>query len=149
MSADVLAQALDYVAAHHVMTLATLGDDGVWAAAVFYAHDDFDLYFLSSSGSRHGRHMLERPRVAATIHENYDGWRAIRGIQLEGDVALLQGADRETAIARYKARFPFVATAGELVEAFSRISWFRLRPVRLFFLDNSKGFGHRDEVPLS
>ncbi len=130
------------------MTLATQGDDGAWAAAVFYAADGFDLYFLSAKRSRHARHILERSRIAATIQENYNDWRAIRGIQLEGDATLLEGADREAAIACYRRRFPFVATAGELGEAFARVSWFRLRPVRLFYLDNSKGFGHRDEVPL-
>jgi uncharacterized protein YhbP (UPF0306 family) len=148
MSAGVRARALEYLAAHHVMTLATQGDNGAWAAAVFYAHDGFDLYFLSSPRSRHAGQILERPRAAAAIHEHYADWRAIRGIQLEGDAALLTGAEREAAIATYKERFPFVASAGELASAFARVAWFRLRPVRLFFIDNSQGFGHRDEVPL-
>lgn len=87
--------------------------------------------------------------MAATIHEDYDDWRAIRGIQLEGDVAFLDGAEKEAAIARYQARFPFVTTAGELAVALAKISWFRLRPVRLYFIDNSRGFGRREEVPLS
>lgn len=149
MAPDVRAQALEYLSTHHVMTLATCGDDGVWAAAVFYANEGFDLYFLSARTTRHARHLLQRRRAAATIHENYDDWRVIRGIQLEGDVALLDGAEREAAIARYKERFPFVASAGELAAALARISWFRLRPVRLYFIDNSRGFGHREEVPLS
>ena len=148
MPVDVRAQALEYLAAHHVMSLATQGEDGPWAAAVFYAHDDFDLFFLSSRTSRHARHIMDRPGVAAAIHENYGDWRAIRGIQLEGEATILEGADREAAISRYKQRFPFVATAGELAEAFARVSWFRLRPARLYLIDNSKGFGQRDEVRL-
>ena len=41
MSDDARARALAYVAGHHVMTLATQGPDGPWAAAVFYAADGF------------------------------------------------------------------------------------------------------------
>lgn len=148
MARPVQRRALDYLAAHHVVTLATQGDDGPWAAAVFYAHDGFDLYFLSALTTRHARHMLIRPRVAAAIQENYDDWRAIRGIQLEGDAALLEGAERGAAIALYRARFPFLATAGELGAALAHTGWFRLRPARLYYVDNSQGFGHRDEVPL-
>jgi uncharacterized protein YhbP (UPF0306 family) len=148
MAGDARQRALEYLAAHHVMTLATQGDDGVWAAAVFYAHDGFDLYFLSAHSTRHARHFLVQPRVAAAIHEDYDDWRVIRGIQLEGDVIPLDGAERDAAITRYRARFPFVATAGELAAALARVSWFRLRPARLYFVDNSLGIGHRDEVLL-
>jgi uncharacterized protein YhbP (UPF0306 family) len=148
MTVAIRAAALEYLAAHHVMTLATHGDDGVWAAAVYYAHDSFDLYFLSAAGTRHARHFLLHSRVAAAIHENYADWRAIRGIQLEGVVTLLDGSERDAAVARYKERFPFVATAGELAAALSRVSWFRLSPTRFYYLDNGRGFGHREEVEL-
>ena len=39
-------QAAAYLAGHHVMTLATQGADGPWAAAVFYASDGASLIFL-------------------------------------------------------------------------------------------------------
>jgi hypothetical protein len=29
------------------------------------------------------------------------------------------------------------------------VRWFRLIPARVFFIDNSKGFGHRDEIDLT
>jgi uncharacterized protein YhbP (UPF0306 family) len=148
MAEDTRERALRYLESHHVMTLATYGESGVWAAAVFYAHEDFDLYFLSAATTRHARDFLARPQVAAAIHEDYQDWRAIRGIQLEGNVAALEGEHRERAIALYRRRFPFIATAGELAAALSRISWFRLRPDRLYFVDNSRGFGQRDEVML-
>ena len=35
-----------------VMTLATGGDQGPWAAALFYVHEGFTLYFLSSPAIR-------------------------------------------------------------------------------------------------
>jgi uncharacterized protein len=140
--------ALAYLAAHHVMTLATSGSDGVWAAPVFYAHHEFTIYFLSASHTRHVRHLSENPYAAAAVHEQDKDWTAIRGIQLEGAVTQLAGAKRAAAIARYVARFPYISTERELAAAFARMSWFELRPERLYFIDNSQGLGHRDEVRL-
>lgn len=39
---------LDYLREHHVMTVATHGSEGPWAAAVFYVNDGFTLFCLSA-----------------------------------------------------------------------------------------------------
>lgn len=139
--------ALAYLRNHQVMTLATSGGDGIWAAAVFYVNDGFDLYFLSAGHTRHARHIAANGRVAATIQEDYAGWEAIKGIQLEGTARSLEGAERETAILLYEEKYPFVARADqELQAALARVDWYRLRPTALYFIDNSRGFGFRDRV---
>lgn len=139
--------ALSYLRSHQVMTLATAGEDGVWAAAVFYVNEGFDLYFLSAQHTRHARHIASDGRVAATIHEDYDGWEAIQGIQLEGVARVLEGAERETAILLYEEKYPFVAQADQQIQAaLARVDWYRLRPEALYFIDNSRGFGFRDRV---
>ena len=142
--------ALSYLASHTVMSLATYGSQGLWAAAVFYASEGFDLYFLSAGHTRHGQNLGDRPRAAATIQENYSDWPAIQGIQLEGDVRLLAGERRAAAIALYLAKFSFLKNADQALQAqLDKINWYRLRPDRLYFVDNSLGFGHRDEIELS
>ena len=103
MTEDARARALAYVAGHHVMTLATHGPQGVWAAAVFYAHDGFRFVFLSASHTRHAQNMAAAPEVAATIQSDYDDWTAIKGIQLEGTVEQLDGARRAAALALARA----------------------------------------------
>ena len=146
---DVRQLALDYLQQHHVLTLATDGPGGIWAAAVFYVNDGFTLYFLSAGHTRHAQNMQARPRVAAAIHEEYDAWREIKGIQLAGLAALLSGAARATAEALYRTRFPFLNQANpQLDAALARINWYRLTPDCLYFIDNSQGLGHRDEVRL-
>lgn len=133
-----------YLAAHHVMTLATSGVDGVWAAAVFYASLDFDLVFLSAETTRHARHLADNPWAAATIQEDYRSWPDIRGIQLEGPVQRLTGLSCATAIMAYAAKYPFIAQPnGPLTPALGRVSWYRVQPQRLYFIDNSQGLGHR------
>ena len=59
------------------MTLATQGPAGPWAAAVFYANNGFNLYFVSSPASRHSRNLAGQPAVTATVHEDYLDWREI------------------------------------------------------------------------
>src|SRR3972149_7024660 len=98
-------KALSYLETHNVMTLATSGPEGPWAAAVFYANRDFTLYFVSSPQSRHARDIAREPRIAAAIHEDYREWPAIRGIQLSGAVERLEGEARDAALACYRKKF--------------------------------------------
>lgn len=149
MSRDVRQQALAYLHDHQVMSLATSGPAGIWAAALFYVNYEFDLFFLSDGQTRHGQNLSAHPLAAATIQEDYADWAAIKGIQLEGAVILLAGEARQAAIERYQARYPFVANAPTTIQAaLRRVNWYQLRPQRLYFIDNSKGFGHRDEIVL-
>jgi hypothetical protein len=141
--------ALAYLQQHQVMTLATHGPDGLWAAAVFYASSGFDLYFLSAGHTRHAQNMATTPRIAATIQEDYADWAVIQGIQLAGDAAQLSGAERLKAMALYQAKFTFLAQSPPPIRAaFEKVNWYRLRPYQLYFVDNSKGFGHRDEIRI-
>jgi len=130
------------------MTLATYGPGGPWAAAVFYASDGFDLYFVSSPASRHGRDVAARAAVAATVQEDYREWREIKGIQLEGRVEQLSGDAETRARKLYAAKFPFAAASAPaaIVAAFAKVRWYHLAAVRAYFVDNSVGFGHRDQV---
>lgn len=150
MMAEVHQRVLAYLREHRVMTLATQGRDGPWAAAVFYASDGFDLYFLSSPSTRHCADLSANPRVAATIQQDYADWAQIRGVQLEGVVRPLAGADAARARELYGAKFPIVGQLAQapaaIVEAFAKIGWYRVVPDRLYFVDNSVRFGHRDQV---
>ena len=144
-------QALAYVAGHNVATLATHGDQGPWAAAVFYVSDGFTLTFLSSPTTRHAQDLEANPQCAAAIHEDYEDWPQIKGLQLEGHVHRLSGSKKVGAIARYGAKFPVVqaAKAPALIRAaLEKVAWYEFTPTRCFFIDNSQGFGHRDEITL-
>jgi uncharacterized protein YhbP (UPF0306 family) len=139
-------RALDYLAEHTVATLATCGEDGVWAAAVFYVNDGFDLLFLSADHTRHARHIAANRQVAATIQENYNRWEAIQGIQMAGRAEKLSGAAQEQAMARYLEKYPFIRDNPLLSGALEKVGWYRLSAETLFFIDNTRAFGHRDRV---
>lgn len=148
-----------YLRGHNTLTLASAADGRPWAATVFYAHRDFDLYFLSDPASRHCRELAASPFVAATVTEDYGDWRRIKGIQIEG-VAQPVGSRREqvVALAAYVAKFPFVAgffPASGMSLSRMRIGGrpvsvrlYKVVPHRLLYLDNEKGFHHREELVL-
>ena len=143
---------LAYLENHNVMTLATNGPEGLWAAAVFYVNKDFKLYFLSAPATRHSQNIAAQPGVAVTIQEDYQDWREIKGIQLEGKAYQIDGAERTKAIARYGRKFPIIGNLShapaEIVQAMSKIGWYKVIPERLYLIDNSLGLGHRDQVPV-
>ncbi|MCZ7562105.1 MAG: pyridoxamine 5'-phosphate oxidase family protein [Burkholderiaceae bacterium] len=141
---------LAYLRAHHVTTLATQGPAGPWAAAVFYASDGFTLYFLSAPATRHATELAAHARVAATIQDECVDWAAIQGIQLEGEARELHGEQAERARAVYGAKFPVLGSADRapapIAAAFAKVRWYRIVPDRLYFVDNSVRFGHRDQL---
>jgi len=144
---------LAYLRDHNTLTLATTGPDGPWAAAVFYVNDGFDLYFLSEPDTRHSRNVAANPQVSATIHEDYTNWRLIQGIQLEGRCEMI-GAPAKglRAMRLYIEKYPFIdslAAAPELARALAKTRFYRIRPTRLYFIDNTQGFSHREEVDPS
>lgn len=139
----------EFLARHHVMTLATQGSEGPWAAALFYARAGDNLVFLSSPSSRHCRNLALQPRCAATIQSDADDWRAIQGIQIEGEVAELHAEELALGQQRYAERFPFVrpgVAPAAIVLALARVHWYRLRIARLYFIDNERGFGQRQQL---
>lgn len=150
-------QILAYLETHNTMTIASCHKDIPWAAAVFYASDEFDLYFFSNPRSRHGMNMATNNRVSAAIHEDYRDWREIRGIQLEGRAERL----RSPKLLRhgweiYRKKFPFVDEffrPGALFETvqtkLAGIRMYQVVPEALWYLDNSLGFGHRELLPLT
>jgi uncharacterized protein len=138
-----------FLQAHHVMSLATAGPDGPWSAAVFYASEGTTLYFVSAASSRHGRDIDAAGRAAATIQAQEDDWRRIRGLQIEGAAVRVAQADIALAQRVYGSKFPLLAQAPpEIAAALARVQWYRLEPRRIRLIDNTLGFGHREELAL-
>lgn len=141
-----------FLDAHHVMTLATAGAAGPWAAAVFYASEGIALYFISSPESRHSLDIEAGGAVAATIQGECADWREIRGIQLEGPAQRLAGAARARAALCYGRKLPLVANLAsapaEIAAALARIEWYQVTPRRIRLIDNTLGFGHKEELTL-
>lgn len=153
MSESLKQRILDYLQSHNTMTLATSTGDVPWAATVFYASDDTRLYFFSAPDSRHCENLAANPRVAVTIQEDYKDWRQIKGIQLEGKVAPVEGViEKAKAMAIYARKYPDVIklftdpASGIFYKAFLKVKFYCVVPERILFIDNARGFGQRQEL---
>lgn len=151
MSAPLRSRVLAFLGEHHVMTLSTVGADGPWAAAVFYAHDDLKLYFLSAPSTRHAQHLAADPRAAATIQRDYNDWPGIRGLQLAGTVRAVAAEDEARVRALYQRRYPLIGGGAgvprKILEALNKIRWYEFAPDDIHLIDNTLGFGHREHLP--
>jgi len=155
MSNELKEQILDYLRSHNTMTLATTVGDLPWAATVFFASEDLHLYFFSAPDSRHCQNLAANPRVAVTIQEDYQDWRKIKGIQLEGRVALVDGMLEKTkAMAIYAVKYPEIIKLftnpanGLFYKAFLKVKFYCVMPDKVFFIDNAQGFGKRQELTI-
>jgi uncharacterized protein len=153
MSDELKQQVLDYIQSHNTMTLATSASDVPWAATVFYASDDVRLYFFSVPESRHCENLAVNSRVAVTIQEDYKDWREIKGIQLAGRVALVDGVlEKGKAMIIYARKYPDVMklftdpASGIFHKAFLKVKFYCVVPERIFYIDNAQGFGKRQEL---
>jgi uncharacterized protein YhbP (UPF0306 family) len=148
--ADLRAEVCGFLDAHNTLTLACVDDDGPWAADVYYARVGRDLCFFSSPESRHALAFAGGSPAAGTVHGEYEGWTDIKGVQLSGRVEELLGVtEKARALAGYLLKFPF---ARELLvegrDLAEKVRFYRLRPERVLFVDNERGFGAREEVDL-
>jgi hypothetical protein len=147
-----------YMENHNTLSLATEKDGAPHAATVFYVNTGFEIYFLSSSSTRHGENLVHNPKVSATIDEDYSNWLLIKGIQIEGRVTGVGGIVENRRIAQaYVKKFPDVKDflfspqkLGKLIiSKVSGANFYKLTPERIFFIDNEKEFGKREEFILS
>jgi uncharacterized protein len=143
----------DFLAAHHVMTLATGGGSTAHAASLMYALDGFSLVWMSDPKSRHSQELERNPRVSATIAPDYTDFAAIRGLQIAGTAARLTSADeilRATALMLGRYGFLRTLAAGpeSLRNAFNRSGYYRLQPETITLIDNTAGFGHKETLTI-
>jgi uncharacterized protein YhbP (UPF0306 family) len=140
----------NFLGDHTTLALATLAEDGrPQAAPLFYAEmDDLSLIFISEQKARHSQNVARDDRVAATIYADGQPWQTIRGLQLEGICTPLSGAPAETARTAYLAKYPFILESKLLTGMLERVTFYKISPTWLRLIDNSQGFGHKEEWEL-
>jgi uncharacterized protein YhbP (UPF0306 family) len=141
-----------YMDSCNAMTLACSIDDKPWAATVYYARQGLDLIFFSSPTSRHSVVFSQNTRAAATIHTQSQGWKDIKGLQMEGHIhAVTTAKGKARAISTYLKRHPFVSEflsdplsiSAKVAKKMSKVELYFFQPAAILYLDNEAGFGTR------
>jgi hypothetical protein len=128
------------------LTLATVDPAGQpMAASLFFAADaELNLYWTSSSKSRHSRNLALDPHAAITVYAATWWWRDIAGVQFEGEATVIApGTEWQAALDLYLSKFPF---AKEFEVELLRSSFYRFTPSWGRLIDNSRGFGYKEEI---
>jgi uncharacterized protein YhbP (UPF0306 family) len=130
---------LDYLAEEKTLTLATASAAGIPHASTFmYANDGLVLYFWARPTSTTAKHIEENPVVAYAIDEYAENPKETRGIQATGECRVVLGGDEIVrALGLFADKFP----AGSSSASTTNISFFRVAPTELSFIDNTGGRG--------
>lgn len=143
---------LEQLAGHTVCTLATQSGDGAHAASLMYAHDGFEVYWMSDPTSQHSRDLEADGRCTMTVARQYDDFAAIQGLRMKGHAArITDDATEKRAMKLMAGRYPFLDRfgAGKLARALAAAALYRFRPRRITLIDNTRSFGFKQEFEIS
>ena len=125
---------IDFVARHHVLTLATISESGApYCAACFYAYDKSSnrIIFTTDDNTTHGKNMIADNRISCGINLETRVVGKVQGIQICGKVHRGEDADKMT----YIKRFPYAAVAP--------LNIWVIEPDFMKLTDNTLGFGKK------
>jgi nitroimidazol reductase NimA-like FMN-containing flavoprotein (pyridoxamine 5'-phosphate oxidase superfamily) len=155
MAAEVPQTVLEYLDGQKLVRLATATSDGTPHASTFmFVNDGVSLYFWARPTSTTAEHIRGNPTVSFTIDEYVEDWNKAKGVQGEGKCELVSDGDElAQAIKRFADKFPSPSSGAST----TNISFYRIRPTQLRYIDNSgsnidvseEDFGmefHREEV---
>ena len=124
----------DFIARHHVLTLATSTADGLpYCAACFYAYDKVRNLFIFTSDDTtcHAQQMVANSNVACAITLETRVVGKVQGLQICG--VARRGEDEDRSV--YVKRFPYAAVAP--------LNIWVVEPTFMKLTDNTLGFGKK------
>lgn len=129
---------LDFLAEHHVLTVACASREGaLWCANAFYVFDAQEGAFIitSEAKTRHAQLFLENPRVTGSVVLETEEVGKIRGLQFSGSVRRCDGGLFDRCRLAYLKRFPYAVFKG------GEVWQIVLEAVK--YTDNRLGFGKK------
>ena len=124
----------DFIARHHVLTLATSTADGLpYCAACFYAYDKARNLFIFTSDDTtcHAQQMVANSNVACAITLETKVVGKVQGLQICGVARRGEAEDRSV----YVKRVPYAAVAP--------LNIWVVEPTFMKLTDNTLGFGKK------
>lgn len=144
MSEEIKQKIADYLSSHTHLRLATVTPEGKpLAHTVTYASEGATVYFISDKTTRKVQNIMRNPNVSYSVDENYQELQSIQGIQMQGIATIVSKKDEaEKAMGLLLKKFPQVT---ELPPNPNMVP-VKVTPTEGRFIDNTRGFGHRDEI---
>ncbi len=139
---DVPAHVVEYLSSQNTLTLATASPNGVPHASTFlYVNDGPTLYFWTRPGTTTARHLDQNPVVSFAIDEYAADLRQTRGVQGSGECSVVLNGETIAKVADlFGQKFPELSPGATM-----SISFFRIVPTELQFIDNTGTGGKAEE----
>jgi uncharacterized protein YhbP (UPF0306 family) len=133
---DIPAHVLDYIGEQRTLTLATASPGGVPHAGTFlYVNDGPRLYIWTKPNTTTVRHVEQNPVVAFTIDEYAADLGKTRGVQGTAECSVVLSGEQVARVADlFGQKFPDLSPGATM-----SISFFRIVPTDLQFIDNTAG----------
>jgi uncharacterized protein len=127
----------NYIAEHHVFTLATSNMNLPYTATCFYVYlPELNMFvFTSDTTTKHISDTVEQPYVAGAIALETSIIGKIRGIQFCGNINRLKGKELTHAKKAYILKFPIAMLA--------KTTLWGIVPDFIKMTDNRLGFGKK------
>ena len=128
---------IDFIKAHHLLTLATTKDNIPYCANCFYVFDEKNnsLIFSSDNKTKHAQDFIANPNVAGSIALETKEVSKIQGVQLLGTILELKEEELKITKKQYLKAFPY-----------ARLMKLHLWAMQLTFIKmthNQLGFGKK------
>jgi len=134
---------IKFIKKHHVLTIATSGENIPWCASCFYVYLESDSLFVftTEDTTRHGNEMLNNNNVAGAIALETSVLGKIQGIQFSGTVHKLKGESLKAAKIAYLKKFPVA------LPFIADMTLWAVKPDHIKMTDNRLGFGKKIFYP--
>jgi len=131
---------VDYLSQQKALTLATAGSGGPHAATLVYVNEGPLLYIWLRQSAETAGQVESNPDVAFAIDEYAEDWRQTKGVQGTGRCEVLTDGDELAKAADlFGRKFPDLRPG-----ATSAVTFFRITPTELQYIDNTRGEGEPD-----
>ena len=132
---------VDYLDQQKTLTLATAASGGhPHAATLVYVNEGPLIYIWLRQSAATADQIDSNPEVAFAIDEYSQDWRQTKGVQGTGRCDPLTDGDELASAAKlFGTKFPDLRPG-----ATSAVTFFRITPTELQFIDNTRGEGEPD-----
>jgi uncharacterized protein YhbP (UPF0306 family) len=135
---EVPSYVLDYLGEQRTLTLATASPSGVPHASTFlYVNDGPTLCFWTKPDTTTARHIEQNSLVSFAIDDYPEDLNKTKGVQGRGEArVILSGEEIARVAALFGDKFPDLSPGATM-----SISFFKLVPTDIDFIDNTEGGG--------
>jgi uncharacterized protein YhbP (UPF0306 family) len=148
MSDNIKNEVLNYLKKHLYGNLASINSTDPrqpHVSTVVYVNDGFTIYFGTSWKTIKFANIEKNNNVALTIDEDVKtDWMKITGLQIEGKASPIKEEDMPYVFRIYSEKFPVIK--GFPPNPDSR--FLKITPEKIWLIDYTKGFGHREYLEL-